>query len=114
MSIEVTVRHSHTMEDVQAYTEEKAQGLMDEFPRVEHVHAILDVEKERHLVEILVQGRNHIRVGGKATTDNMRTSVDMAVDKVEKQLRRLRDKVQDHKPVMKQHEEARARLPEEE
>jgi putative sigma-54 modulation protein len=109
MPIEITVRHAHAMDDMQPYARAKAEALMEEFPRVESLHVIMDLEKERHMAEILVQGRNHIRVGGKATTDNMRASLDAAADKVERQLRRLRDKIQDHKLAMKLEEEAHDR-----
>jgi ribosomal subunit interface protein len=98
MSIEVTVRHMHDADDAQALAQEKAQAIKDEFPRVEHVHVILDHEKHRYKAEFFVQAKNHIRVEADDMSDNMRVAIANAALKAEKQLRKLRDKVLDHRP----------------
>jgi len=98
MGIEITARHMHDTGDIQDFAKEKAQELVTEFSRVEHIHVILDREKHRCKAEIVVQAKNHIRVEAEETSDNMRTSITASAMKVEKQLRRLRDKIQDHRP----------------
>ncbi len=102
MSIEVTARHMDDVGDIQELAREKAEMLFADFPRVEHVHVILDNEKHRFKAEFFVQAKNHIRVEADDTTDNMRLSITNAALKAEKQLRRLRDKVQDHRPKQKE------------
>ena len=57
----------------------------------------LSREKYRHIAEVVVQAKNHIRVEAKEVSDDMYASIDNAVHKAAKQLRRLRDKIQDHK-----------------
>lgn len=109
MPIEVTARHIHATDVVQDYARDKANIIVKEFPRVEHIHVILDVQKHRNIAEIVVQAKNHIRVEAVESSDNMRASIDLAFEKVEKQLRKLRDKVQDHKLTMKYVEEDRVR-----
>ena len=109
MSIDVTVRHAEAMDDVQDYAQEKAQQIMDGFPRSEHVHVVLDVQKHLHIAEIQVQAGNHVRVDAEESSDNMRVSIDAATEKIEKQLRKLRDKVQDHTATMKHFEAERIR-----
>lgn len=104
MSIEVTVRHGENKEALQRYARERAEALMEEFPRVEHVHVILDEQKLNKVAEFVIQGKNHIRIGIKESAEVMRTAIDEAYTKSEAQLRRLRDKIQDHKPAMKMHE----------
>jgi ribosomal subunit interface protein len=37
-----------------------------------------------------------VHVEGKAASENMYTSIDQALEKAERQLRKLREKVQDH------------------
>ena len=96
MQISVTGRHVDITDAIRHYAHEKLDALSD-FPRVENVHMILDVEKYRHHAEVVVQAKNHIRVDAKEESDNMYASIDGAVSKAYKQLRRLRDKVQDHK-----------------
>jgi putative sigma-54 modulation protein len=109
MAIEVTARHMHATSEVQEYAHEKASALVDEFPRLENVHVILDVQKRHFIAEIVIQAKNHIRAEAKESSDSLITSIDRAWDKVERQLRRRRDKVQDHTPAMKHGEMAKMR-----
>jgi putative sigma-54 modulation protein len=79
----------------------RVQDSLAEFTRVTDVHVILEVQKKiNHLAEIDVRGKNHIHVEASETTTDMYASIDAAVEKVERQLRRLRDKIQDHKHVV--------------
>lgn len=109
MAVEITVRHGDNKDAIQRYANERAEGLMAEFPRLEFVHVILDEEKHSKVAEFVVQGKNHIRVGIKEEAEVMRVAIDEACGKVEAQLRRLRDKIQDHKPAMKQQERRKAK-----
>jgi len=97
MGIEITARHMHTGLDIQEYAKFKAEILAKEFSRIEHIHMILDVEKHRKIAEVVVQARNHIRVEAAKSSDKMRVSIDSAIEKAERQLRRERDKVQEHR-----------------
>ncbi len=97
MSIEVTARHIDGAEAAKQYAQERSRKLMDMFPRVEHVHVILDVEKHRHAAEVVVQAKNHIHIEADEKSDDMANSIDIAFERAEKQLRKLREKVQDHR-----------------
>ncbi len=97
MSIEITARHMNSAPEAKAYAEEKCAKLMELFPRVEHIHVIMDVEKHRKMAEIVVQAKNHIRVEASETSDDLVNSVDVAFERAERQLRKLREKVQDHR-----------------
>jgi len=101
MSIEVTVRHMHANNHIQEYARRKAAAVLDAFPMVEHVHVILGVEKHRQIAEVVVQGKKHLRAEAEEASDKMITSIDCAIEKIERQLSRLRDKIHDHKPTMK-------------
>ena len=98
MGVEVTARHMHDIGDIQGFAREKGEELVAEFARVEHVHIILDREKHRCKAEVVVQAKNHIRIEAEETSDNMRGSITSAVTRAEKQLRRLRDKILEHRP----------------
>ena len=97
MQISVTGRHMDITDAIRTYAHDKVEDELAEFPRVVNVHVILDIEKYRHLAEIVVQAANHIQVDARAESDDMYVSIDGAVDKAAKQLRRLRDKIQSHK-----------------
>lgn len=113
MPIEVTARHMDATEAMQDYARRRAQAILEDHPKVEHVHVILDVEKYRCIAEVVAQAKKHHRLEAKETSERMMASIDAAMDKVEKQLQRLREKVHDHKPAMKKGEAERQRGTEE-
>lgn len=97
MSIEVTARHLRVTETIQAYARSKAGELMESFPRIEHVHVIIDQEKRDNVVEVIVQAKRRVRIEAKEASENLRASIDAAVLKVEKQLRKVTAKVQERR-----------------
>jgi putative sigma-54 modulation protein len=97
MQISITGRHMDITDGLRDYTHKRIEHALGEFPRVESVHVILEVEKYRQRAEVVVQAKNHIRVDAREESDDMYASIDGAVEKTAKQLRRFRDKVLDHK-----------------
>jgi putative sigma-54 modulation protein len=96
MSIEVTTRHMDAP-GAKEHAHLKCEKLVELFPRIEHIHMILNIEKHRQEAEVVVQAKNHIRVEAHETEDDMIAAIDGAVDRAERQLRKLRDKVQSHR-----------------
>ncbi|MEI6514395.1 MAG: ribosome-associated translation inhibitor RaiA [bacterium] len=97
MSIEVTGRHVDVSNSMRDYAEKRLVKLVAEFPRVDKVHAILDIQKFNHMAEVVAHAAGHIQLEGKTTSENMYASIDEAVDKVEAQLRKILEKRHDHK-----------------
>ncbi len=112
MSIEVTVRHDDISKSTQDYVNSRAEEIMAEFTRVEHIHVTLNKEHRQFIVHVFAQAKNHIRVEAEEEDENINTAIEGALDKISKQLRKLRDKVQDHKVVMKHVENHRGEEPE--
>lgn len=112
MSIEVTVRHDDISKSTQDYVNSRVEEIMEEFTRVEHIHVTLNKEHRQFIVHIFAQAKNHIRVEAEEEDENINTAIEGALDKISKQLRKLRDKVQDHKVVMKHVENHRGKEPE--
>jgi putative sigma-54 modulation protein len=109
MAIEITARHMNATAEVQRYAQSKAGTIMEDFPKVEHVHMVLDVEKHRNIVGVFVQAKKHLRLEAQEASDKMVTAIDLATEKIRKQLGRVRDKVHDHKQAMKRMETDKAR-----
>ncbi len=98
MNIHVTCRHMEMTPSIREHATARVQESLDEFPRVMDVHVILDVQKKiNHVAEVVVKGSNHLHAEATQTTSDMYASIDEAIDKVHRQLRKNRDKVQDHK-----------------
>ena len=92
MAIEITARHAATMEAVREHAQKRAAKLVEEFPQIESIHVILDVEKYRHIAEIVVQAKRHVRLETREDSTDMYASIDAAVAKIEARLRRTVDK----------------------
>ena len=96
MSIEITARHMNASE-AKTHANERAEQLVEEFSRIESIHVILDVEKNHCKAEFVVNAKNHIHIEASEIDEEMTVAVDRAFSHTEKQMRKLRDKVQDHR-----------------
>jgi len=97
VQISVTGRHMDITDAIRDYTYDKLQQALAEFPRVDSVHVILDVEKYRHVAEVVIHAPNHILVEAREVSDDMYVSIDGATEKGARQLRKHWDKMSDHK-----------------
>lgn len=97
MSITITGRHMEVSGTLKERILGKLEPMLQEYPQVEHMHVIFNIEKFRQIVEVIIQAKRHVRVEAKVETDDMYKSIDQVVDKIDRQLRRSRDKVVDHK-----------------
>jgi putative sigma-54 modulation protein len=109
MTVDITARHMEATPALQEYARRKAEGLKEDYPRVESIHVILDVQKHLHIAEVVVQARNRFRSEAAEKAETMKAAIDAAVDKTERQLSRLRDRVQDHKQTMRHMENEKER-----
>ena len=92
MSIEVTLRHLNAAPELKDYAEARAEKLMEEFPRVESVHVIIDVQRHLYEAEFIVQQKGLTAVGAKEHADSARAVIDTAAARAEKQLRKTLSK----------------------
>jgi len=88
MPIEVTIRHLNADAGLKAYAESRAEKLMLEFPRVESVHVIIDVQRHLYEAEFVVQQKGMTAVGAKEHAANASAVIDTAAARAEKQLRK--------------------------
>ena len=98
MQIQHTSRHEvHATEAVKQHIEDKLQRCLGVFPRLENVHVILDHEARLHVAEIVIQAAGQIRLRATEKSENLYDAIDRAIEHMERQLRRERDKVTDHR-----------------
>lgn len=95
MQVHITGRHVEVTDSIRVHIYDKIERTLIDFPRVEDVRVILELQKLIHSAEIVVTGKD-IHVEGEASSENMYTSIDQALEKTERQLRKRREKVQDH------------------
>lgn len=92
MPIEVTIRHLNAAPGLKEYAELRAAKLMAQFPRVESIHVIVDVQRHLYEAEVIVQQKNLTAVGAKEHADSARAVIDTAAARAEKQLRKTMSK----------------------
>lgn len=93
MDIQITGRNVTVSEELKSHVEGRIEALLSGYPRVESCHAILGHEKYRFTAELVVQGRDKLREAAQETTDDMYAAVDAALEKMDKQLRKAREKM---------------------
>lgn len=96
MNISTTARHYDLAPALKDYAEGKVTHLKRYFDHIVNANLIFSLEKYRHKVEITlhVNGRDFVSV---EESDDMYAAVDRSVDKLERQLRRHKDKLRRHK-----------------
>ena len=96
MSVSITGRHVAVTPALRRYVESKADRL-DRFGLELHtVQVIIAVEKFRHSAEVLcVFNRRQYRA--KASSSEMYASIDLVMDKIERQLREKKARLVNHK-----------------
>ena len=97
MKISVTFRNGEGENWQKVYAEEKMQKLKKYLDAPAEAHIIVTMEKFRNATEINLSS-NGWNINAKEEGKDMRVALDRCVDKIEKQLKKQREKVRDHKP----------------
>lgn len=93
--VHVTGRNVMVTEAMKNYALEKMAKLQRIMDRIIDVHVIMDIQKIEHRVDIIMKV-GHLLIKSHAVGDDMYASIDKAIDKLQRQLRRYKRKVQDH------------------
>lgn len=96
MQVSITGRHVNVTDNIKDHVNEKLERCLGFFPRIESIRVILDMEHRDSVSEVVVQAANHVRVAATEKSENLYDAIDRSIEHVERQLRRERDKVQDH------------------
>jgi putative sigma-54 modulation protein len=96
MQVNITGRHVTVTDNVKAHVDEKLERCLGLFPRIESIHVILDTENREQVSEIVIQAADHIRISAKEKSENLYDAIDRSIEHAERQMRKHRDKVQDH------------------
>jgi putative sigma-54 modulation protein len=98
MQFQVTFRHMEATDALKEYAEKRMNRLKKYFSDPIACHVIMTTEKYNHRVDVKLQLKNGFQIAGHETTENMYSSVDMVAAKIERQVRRYKDKLRSHKP----------------
>jgi putative sigma-54 modulation protein len=96
MQVMVTFRHIEPTEGLRSHAEEKVQRVHKFLRRPIEAHVILSVLKHRHIAEVQLTA-NHLNVTATEETDDLYSAIDLAMSKIERQVKKHVARVKDHK-----------------
>ena len=95
MQINLSGHHVDITTPLRDYVNSKMERLERHFDHVTDIHVVLGVEKLRHKAEATM----HISGGdifANAVEENMYAAIDALVDKLDRQLKKHKEKITDH------------------
>ena len=95
MQINLTGHHIDITDSLRNYVEEKMVRIERHFDKVTNSHVILTVENVRHKAEATINMRGN-NIFAENTEDNMYAAIDGMIDKLDRQVRKHKEKVTDH------------------
>ena len=94
MKFTVTGRNIEVTEAINDHLDRKMQKTLQGLDEKADIHVALSVEKHRHFAEITVKTKG-FTVHGEEETNDLYTAMDNALVKIEKQLRKHKDRAKD-------------------
>lgn len=94
-NITVTGRNVQVTDAMKDYAIEKISKLERFSARIIDVNVTIEVQKLDHRVDIVMKV-NHLKIKSQAVSTDMYVSIDKAVDKIAAQLRKYKNRLQDH------------------
>jgi putative sigma-54 modulation protein len=96
MEIQITSRHEKATQSLQDTISSELEGLQKFYDRITSCHVVLDKERGKEIMEIVVHMAGHT-VAATAKAENMGKAIDSAITKVERQLKKINEKIKSHK-----------------
>src|SRR5262252_9965482 len=100
MQLSTTFRHMDASQAVREYAAEKLEKIRKYFNKDPiAAHAVFSVERGfNHVADINITLPNGIVINAEETTEDMYSSIDLATARIERQVRKWKEKIRDHKP----------------
>jgi putative sigma-54 modulation protein len=95
MQLSISGHHIDITDSLREYVETKIEKIERHFDIVSDVHCILTVEKLRHKAEATVNV-NGGTIYAEATEQDMYAAIDSLIDKLERRVRKYKEKLVDH------------------
>jgi len=97
LQIEITVRHESVAADIKDYATKKADRLVKYYDRIQSVRVVLDKDGGGMVCEMIADVEHTRDLVGRATDADVRAAIDLATDRLERQLAEHKDRVRHRK-----------------
>lgn len=97
VQVAITSRHGSLSPSANEHISRKAEKLLTFFDRVTAINVTVDFSNDRTNVEILVDAEHRHDLVASESGENVIAAFDAALHKMEQQLRKYKEKIQDHR-----------------
>lgn len=95
MQMNITFRHLDPIDSLKNYAREKVERVNKYLDKATDAHVVLSVEKHLHSADIRIQSGPFV-LRGRERSEDMYASIDLAMDKIERQLKRYKERLKSH------------------
>lgn len=96
MQISVSFRNVDPSDHLKGYAENRMARLKKYMDEPIEIYLVLSIQKFRHTADVTISA-NGMKIKAQEETGDLYSAIDMVLDKVEKQVKRHREKVKEHK-----------------
>lgn len=98
MQLAVTFRHMDASPAIKDYARDKVERITKYFPDPIKAHVVLSCDRGyHHVADIVITLHNGIMIKGEEVTEDMYSSIDLVMAKIERQVRRYKEKIRNHR-----------------
>jgi len=110
MQVNITFRNMFATDALRNHVQDKLGKVVDKYlDKVTEAHVTLSLERYLHHADVNLHA-GHFHVRGKEKSEDMYASIDMAIDKIERQLKKHKERLKNHRPAhIHQHGPVRVR-----
>jgi len=95
MQLDLSGHHVEITDSMRAYVLKKFERISRHFEQVLDVHCVLTVEKLRHKAEATLMMRGN-KIYADSTEPNMYAAIDALADKLDRSVKKHKEKISDH------------------
>lgn len=95
MHMNITFRHIDPIDSLKNYAREKVERVNKYLDRATEATVVLSLERHLHHADIRIHSGTYL-LRGREKSEDMYASIDLAMDKIERQLKRYKEKLKGH------------------
>lgn len=96
MDIQLTCRHCELSDDTRDYAGKKIERVLKHFDGVHSVEMILSADGDATKVEMIVGTVRGQRLVAAESASDAHAAIDLVIDKMDSQIKKLKGKLRDH------------------
>ena len=93
MQFSVVFRHMEPTDALKSYARERMDRIRKFLPDPIACHVVFSTERHNHRIDVNFQLHNGLTIAGHETTENMYSSIDLVIAKIERQVRKYKGKL---------------------